>query len=280
VDPACQGGLAVEHGTSATTPTARDVVQSLERGLAVMLAFADQPTRLTATQIAERTGLSRPAVRRLLITLRKLGYVHSDGRTFGLTAQVLRLGYAYLSSQSLIKVAEPHLERLVGQTKESCSLATLDGTEVVLISRVLTRRILAINLEVGSRLPAYPTSMGRVLLAALSEQQLDDYLARVELRPLTRHTITDPDELHAELARVRQQGWCIVDQDLEEDVCSAAAPVRDANGRVIAALAASVHAGRVDFDTMRGEFLTCVLDAARAISADLGDLSPAVIARR
>ena len=261
----------MEAAAGPASPSPRDVVQSLERGLAVVLAFADSPGSAGVTELAERTGLSRPAVRRLLITLCKLGYVRAEGRAYTLTPRVLRLGYAYLSSQPLVELAEPHMEWLVSRTSESCSLGTLDGTEVVLIGRVLTRRIMAINLEVGSRLPAYATSMGRVLLAALAEAELEAYLAAVELAPLTRHTITDPAELRAELARVRSQGWCIVDQDLEDGVRSAAAPVRDGTGKVVAALAASLHAGRVDLDGVRTRFLPHILEAADAATAALVD---------
>lgn len=256
-----------ESGFSRFSP--RDVVQSLERGLAVLLAFADHAEPMTVTEISRLTGLSRPVIRRLLITLGKSGYVRANGPHFTLTPRVLRLGYAYLSSQPLVDIAEPHMERLTGVIHESCSLAVLDGTEVMLIARVQTRRIMSINLEVGIRLPAYATSMGRVLLAGLEKDELDDYLAAANLEPLTSHTLTKPSQLRAELARVREQGWCIVDQDLEEGVRSAAASVRARSGQVVAALAASVHASRVDLHAMREEFLPHILGAASAITADL-----------
>lgn len=249
--------------------SSRDVVQSLERGLAVLLAFADHEEPMTITEISKLTALSRPVIRRLLITLSKAGYVRADGRHYTLTPRVLRLGYAYLSSQPLVDIAEPHMEQLTRAIQESCSLAALDGTEVVLIARVQNRRIMSINLDVGIRLPSYATSMGRMLLAGLGHDELDSHLAAAKLEPLTSHTITQESELREELARVREQGWCIVDQDLEEGVRSAAAPVRSRDGQVLAALAASVHASRVDLRAMREEYLPHILDAARAITADL-----------
>jgi IclR family transcriptional regulator, pca regulon regulatory protein len=251
-------------------PNARDVVQSLQRGLSVILAFSDHGPALTPGQLAAITGLSRPAVRRILITLGRLGYVRPRGSAFMLTPRVLRLGYAFLSSLGLDEVAQPHMEEFVAATSESCSLASLDDTEVVLVGRVPTRRVMSINLAVGSRLPAHATSMGHVLLASLPEEALEDYLARADLLPVTRHTITDSGALREELARVRVHGFSIVDQELEEGIRSVAAPVRDMDGRVSLAVASSVHAGRVSMRQVRDDYLPLILRTAHAISRDLG----------
>lgn len=256
-------------GSAAVPPKRRDVVQSLERGLAVVLAFADHPRPMTVVEIAQRTGLSRPAVRRLLITLGKLGYVTGDGPRYALTPRILRLGYAYLSSQPLVDMAEPHMEQLAVAIHESCSLAALDSIDAVIIGRVEIRRILNISLEVGTRLPAYASAHGRALLSGLSPAELDGYLTDVDLVPLTPHTIADAAELRVELDRIRNQGWCVVDQDFEDGVRSASVPVHDAGGRVVAALGTSLHAGMVDLDAMRSRILPHVVRAADAITADL-----------
>lgn len=249
-------------------------MQSLERGLAVLLAFSGRTSPMAPGEVAALTGLSRPAARRLIITLAKAGYVREDGGRYALTPRVLQFGAAYLSSQSLHGVAEPHMERLSATIQESCSLATLDDLDAVVVARVLTRRILTVNLEVGARLPAHASSLGRVLLAALPADRLDALLDTAELRPLTPSTLTDPVRLRAELARVRAQGWCLVDEEVERGVRSVAAPVTDARGRVVAALAASVHAHRVDRSALRRDLLDPVRSAAAAISSDLG-ASPA-----
>ncbi len=160
-------------------------VQSLERGLAVIKAFGSEDPELTLSDVARRTGLTRAAARRFLLTLADLGYVRSDGKHFALTPRVLELGYAYLSSLSLPEIAEPHLERLAAEVRESSSVSVLDGDEIVYVGRVPTSRIMRVSINVGTRFPAYATSMGRVLLAALAPEALDAYLARAEIRPLT-----------------------------------------------------------------------------------------------
>lgn len=255
----------------AEGPERRDFVQSLERGLAVIQAFSEHTPSLTLGEVTEATGLSRPTARRILLTLQGLGYVRCEGRRFFLTPKVLSLGYAYLSSLSLTDVAHPHMEHLVEQTRESSSMATLDDTEIVYIARVPTRRIMSIMLAVGSRLPAYATSMGRVLLAGLSPPELDQYFARADLRPLTPQTVTSEHALGRILDDVRDHGWALVDQELEEGVRSIAAPVRDASGRVVAGLNSSSHAGRVSIETLRDRFTPLLLEAAKRISQDLGD---------
>jgi len=244
-------------------------VQSLERGLAVIRAFGSDDPELTLSDVARRTGLTRAAARRFLLTLADLGYVRFDGRLFALTPRVLDLGYAYLSSLSLPEVAEPHLERLAAEVHESSSVSVLDGDEIVYVGRVPTSRIMRVAINVGTRFPAYATSMGRVLLAALEPDELDAYLARAEIRPLTARTIATPEALRAELDRVRAQGWALVDQELEEGLRSIAVPVRNGS-RVVAAVNVSAHASRASKDTVRKVLLPPLLRTAAHIEADLG----------
>lgn len=246
-----------------------EFVQSLERGLAVIRAFSRDRPRLTLSDVARETGMTRAAARRFLITLESLGYVSSDGRLFSLRPSVLQLGYAYLSSFSLAEIAQDHLETLAEALHESCSASVLDGEDIVYVARASTNRIMTIGLSVGARLPAYCTSMGRVLLAELDEAAISSYFATANLAARTDRTITDPDELRAELTRVRDQGWCLLDQELEDGVRSVAIPVRDASGRVVAAINASAHATRVTIETLREEVLPRLQGCAMQIDLDL-----------
>jgi IclR family transcriptional regulator, pca regulon regulatory protein len=250
-------------------PRSADHVQSLERGLAVIRAFDGEHPELGLSEVARRTGLSRAAARRFLLTLVALGYVHqSDGR-FALRARVLELGYAYLSGLSLPEVAQPHMETLVAAVNESSSVSVLDDTEIVYVARVPTRRIMSITLAVGTRLPAFATSMGRVLLAGLPASELEDRISRIAFAPLTPYTVAGAEELRAALEVVRAEGHAAVDQELEEGLRSLAVPIRDPGGAVIAALNVSVHASRGTMTTLRRDFLPAARRAAEAIGADL-----------
>ena len=206
-----------EPGSAVTSAGGRrtDFVQSLDRGLAVIRCFSSERPSLTLSEVAERTGLTRAAARRFLLTLQELGYVGSTGRQFSLRPRVLALGYAYLSSFSVAQIAQPHLEDLAEELHESCSVSVLDGDDIVYVARASANRIMTIALTVGTRLPPYPTSMGRVLLAWLPEAELDAHLSRITLHKLTEHTVTDPAQLRQILAQVRAQGWAAVDQELE-----------------------------------------------------------------
>ncbi|MGA9858634.1 MAG: IclR family transcriptional regulator C-terminal domain-containing protein [Solirubrobacteraceae bacterium] len=250
-------------------PRSADFVQSLERGLLVIRAFDAEHRELGLSEVARISGLTRAAARRFLLTLASLGYVSMSGGRFSLTPRVLELGYAYLSSLTLPEVAQPHMETLVAQVNESSSISVLDGPDVVYVARVPTRRIMSITLSVGTRLPAYATSMGRVLLAALPADELDVRLAATELRPLSSHTITDEVQLRAALDRAREQGWAAVDQELEEGLRSLAVPIHDAAGTVLAALNVSVHASRGTMASLRRDVLPLAQTAAAAIEADL-----------
>jgi IclR family pca regulon transcriptional regulator len=224
---------------------------------------------MTLSEVARVTGLTRAAARRFLLTLADLGYVRTDGRMFALTPRVLELGYAYLSSAGLPEVAQPHLQRLTAEVRESSSVSVLDGPDVVYVARAATARIMTVAISVGTRFPAYATSMGRVLLAGRTPAQLDAYLEAADLRRLTAHTVTDPDRLRAEVARARAQGWAIVDEELEEGLRSVAAPVRDRDGAVIAAANVSVHANRTSITELRRDLLPSLLATTARIEADL-----------
>lgn len=249
-------------------PRRADFVQSLQRGLAVIRAFDGDHRELTLSEVAAATGMTRAAARRFLLTLAELRYVRTDGRYFSLTARVLELGYAYLSSLSLPEVAEPHLEALVADVHESSSMSVLDGTDIVYVARVPVSRIMTVAISVGTRFPAYATSMGRVLLAGLTDEQLAAHLAGLEVKPLTSRTVDSVAALRAELARVRAQGWALVNQELEEGLRAVAAPVRDPAGVVVAAVNVSAHATRT-LESMRRDLLPPLLTATSKIEADL-----------
>jgi IclR family pca regulon transcriptional regulator len=246
-----------------------DFVQSLERGLSVIRAFDHEHPELTLSEVAAVTGVTRAVARRFLLTLESLGYVRSDGRFFSLTAKVLELGYAYLSSQSLPEVAEPHLEDLVSEVNESSSVSVLDGHDVVYVARVPVSRIMTVSISVGTRFPAYATSMGRVLLAGMAEDELTAYLTAVRLEPLTARTVSSVAALRGEVARARTQGWALVNQELEEGLRALAVPIRDRSGTVVAALNVSAHASRTSLEAMRRDLLPPLLKAAARVEADL-----------
>jgi IclR family pca regulon transcriptional regulator len=246
-----------------------DHVQSLERGLAVLCVFSSEQPLLSLSEVARQTNLSRATARRLLLTLQSLGYITSDGRFFQLTPKVLDIGYAYVSSLALSDLALPTMETLSEQVHESCSASVLDGSEIVYVARVPTKRIMAIALALGSRLPAVATSMGRVLLADLPDDERHELLARADLAQHTDRTIVDREQLDAMLCKVRSQGWCLVDQELEVGLRSIAAPLHDASGRVVAAMNISAHAARVTIDAMRAEFLPHLLEATSEIDERL-----------
>lgn len=247
-------------------PRSSDFIQSLGRGLAVINSFSRERTTQTLSEVAQQTGLTRATARRVLLTLADLGYVHQNSRAFSLTPKVLDLGYSYLSSLQVVELAQQPMERLVEEVRESSSMSVLDGDEIVYVARVPTKRIMTISLAIGSRLPAYATSMGRVLVAGLSEDELDAYIAATELEQLTEHTITDPGSFRAVIEEVRADGYALVDQELEEGVRSIAAPIHNARDEVIAAMNISGHASRVSVDRMMEEFRPRLLATSAEIS--------------
>jgi IclR family transcriptional regulator, pca regulon regulatory protein len=255
-----------------------DYVQSLERGLAVIRAFGAEHPELRLSDVARATGLTRAAARRFLLTLVELGYVRQDGNAFSLRPRVLELGYAYLSALSLPEVAQPHMEALVGEVNESSSVAVLDDLDIVYVVRVPTQRIMTITIAVGTRLPAYATSMGRVLLAGLEPAALAERLERIEIERLTPTTVPDLKALRKRIDEVRDAGWAAVDQELEQGVRSAAVPIRDATEGVVAALNVSVHATRMTMQALRRRVVPKLLRTAEAIEVDLraaGGANPA-----
>jgi IclR family pca regulon transcriptional regulator len=243
----------------------RDYVLSLERGLGVIQSFGHDAERMTLSEVARRTGLSRAASRRFLLTLTELGYVAFDGKRFSLTPRVLGLGYAYLSSHTVVEVAQPILERVSERLHESCSLSVLDGAEIVYVARVPTKRIMSVTISIGTRLPAHATSMGQVLLAALPQDELDAYCEAVERKPYTPHTVTEESKLRTHLARIALQGYSLVDQELEAGLRSIAVPVHDRAGRVIAAMNVSSHAARAS----QTDMVKALLPPLRRAAADL-----------
>lgn len=240
---------------------------SLARGLAVVRAFSDQRRSLTIAQISVKTGIPRAAVRRCLHTLRQLGYADSDANNFSLTPKILTLGYSYLSSTPLSVSAQPCLNEISRTLHESSSMAVLDGNDVLYIARAATSRIMSIALNAGSRLPAYCTSLGRVMLANLPDEELRAYLEQVELKAFTERTVVSVKRLREVLAGVRQAGYAIVEEELEVGLRSIAVPVRGASGRVVAALNVGAQAARVGQRQMEEEFLPVLLRGSQELAA-------------
>lgn len=246
-----------------------EFVQSLERGLAVIQAFGSDRPDMTISEVAEATGTTRATARRFLLTLESLGHVTSNGRRFSLTPQVFGLGYAYLSSLEWWEIAQPHMESTVHELQESCSAAVLDGQDVIYVARVSATRIMSINLSIGTRLPAYVTALGRVLLAHQPPEYLDRYLNDLTPQRFTERTKTDRADLREAFDTVRLKGYALVDQELETGLRSLAVPILDRNGRILAALNVGTHAARTRLDDMTTRFLPVLHDASRKITAQL-----------
>ncbi|GAA2654286.1 IclR family transcriptional regulator domain-containing protein [Streptomyces vastus] len=264
VPPAAPSGLAVWTGASKQE-LGREFVESLARGLTVLTSFGEGRAELTLTEVARATGLARATARRALITLEHLGYVTSRGRTFALTPRVLGLGFPPLSRTTLPQIAAPHLAELAGRLHDSASLAVLTGDEIQYTARVATSRIMSASITIGTRLPAYPTSLGRVMLADLPPAERPT----PTVPALTPRTITDPSSLTAVLDRVRQDGYALVDEELEEGLRSIAVPVRDRTGTVVAAVNVAMHSSRRTPEQCVGEVLPDLRATVDAIEADL-----------
>jgi IclR family pca regulon transcriptional regulator len=247
----------------------REYVAGLEKGLAIIEAFGTRYPRLTLTEAAQLTRLSRASARRCLLTLAKLGYAGFDGRYFRLAPRVLRLGHAYLSASNVAKIAQPVLESISERIHESASVAILDGAEAVFIARSTARQSLSIGLSVGTRLPAYCSATGRVLLAALPDAGVMKLLGQAELRKLTPKTVVDAGQLLKEIRRARAQGYAIVDEELEIGLRSIAVPVRDSTGDVVAAMSLAVRAQRMAREQMAERLLPALEAGRRAFAAAL-----------
>ncbi|WOQ69476.1 IclR family transcriptional regulator C-terminal domain-containing protein [Microbacterium limosum] len=258
-----------EPGARADAGASGEFVQSLARGLAVIRAFDAGHPELSLSDVARRTGLTRAAARRFLLTLESLGYVRSDDRTFALTPRVLELGFSYLSSLTLPEIVQPHLERLSREVDESVSAGVLDGTDIVYVARVPTRRIMSVRITIGTRFPAYATSMGRALLAGLPDETASSVIESTPLRAITSRTIVDEGTLRAELARIREQGWALVDGELEPGLRSIAVPLHDRAGTVVAAINVSMSASSGDAGQQAARYTPALLRTGAAIDAEL-----------
>jgi IclR family transcriptional regulator, pca regulon regulatory protein len=254
----------------AMTINERDYVRSLARGLAVVRAFDNHGRSMTLAEVADAAQISRPAARRILLTLAELGYVRGDNGSYELSPRILALGQAYLSSLSFVDVAQAHMKDLAAETNEAVGLTILDGSDIVFVARVGAQRIMSSVLVVGSRLPAYATSMGRVLLADLPEAEQEARLRAGSLVAYTPRTETDVEALLGILAQVRRQGWSAVDQELEDGLRSVAVAIRDSSGTCIAAMASSCHASRVSTETLTCDVLPVVRRIGAQISGAMG----------
>ena len=241
---------ASDFADSAGSPLKRDLVAGLEKGLSVIAAFDQERPRLTISEVASRTGLTRAAARRYLLTLTHLGFVSQDRKMFSLTAKVLRLGQSYLHSARLPRIVEPELQKLAYTVKEVSMAGVLDGDDVICIAATTAGRVVSTVPQPGMRVPAYCSGVGRVLMAAMPEDELEAFIARQELTPLTSHSITEPDRLRQEIARTRAQGYACVDQELEIGLRALAVPLKNYRGEVVSAMNVLVHQSRLSLDQM------------------------------
>jgi IclR family pca regulon transcriptional regulator len=248
--------------------TGPEFIEAIARGLDVITAFGVSGQSLSLSELSTATGLARPTVRRILLTLAELGYVRAEGGSFSLTARVLDLGMAYVSASNLWEIARPHLTELSRATGESCSLAELDGSDIVYVARVAVPKLVALSVSIGTRFPAAATSLGKVLLAALDRETLEQVLAEPSRSPVVPAWHPDAAELAESLREVRAAGWALTDQQLAPAIRSVAAPVRDGSGRVVAAVNVNAHAAETSVETLVGEHLPKLLTTAAAISAD------------
>ncbi|WP_406428432.1 IclR family transcriptional regulator C-terminal domain-containing protein [Streptomyces sp. NBC_00147] len=245
-----------------------DFVEALARGLDVLRCFGPERPAMTLSEVASAAALARPTARRLLITLEQLGYVHADQGRFRLTPRVLELGMAYIGAAHVWDLTAPHLRALVTQTGESCSIAQLDGSDIVYVARAAVPRLVTLSVTIGTRFPAVQTSLGKVLLASLGPDELDKTLAEPGRSGITPRRCPQREELDAALREVRAQGWAATDQELALGIRSVAAAVRDGQGRVVAAVNVNAHAAETSMGVLLEEHLPRLLRTAGAIGAD------------
>ena len=269
--------MARTAGRQANGP---DFVEALARGLDVIRVMGESSGAQSLSEVASAAGLARPTARRLLVTLEALGYVRSHNGDYDLTPRVLELGTAHIAQQDLWTMLRPHMEQLVAQTGESSSLAELDGSDIVYVARVAVPKIIALAVTIGTRFPALPTSLGKVLLADLDADALERTLALPSRSGVVPRWQPSPQERDAELATVRAQGWALTDEQLAPGIRSIAAPVRGSDGRVLAAVHITVHAAETPLSTVLDEHLPRLLRAASEMSADVArrDRVPQVLA--
>ncbi len=237
----------------------RDFIAGLDKGLAVIQAFDQEQTRLSMSEVAQRTGLTRAAARRYLLTLTQLGFVSYDGRMFSITPKVLRLGQSYLHSARLPRIVHPQLHKLAHALQEASSAGVLDVDDVICIGATTAGRVVSATLQPGTRVPAYCTANGRVLLSGLAQEQVDRWLERQRLEPLTPHTVTNKERLRIEIARARAQGFAAVDQELELGLRTISVPLKNLRGDSVAALNVSVHAARMSMNELQERCLPALL---------------------
>ncbi len=257
----------------------RDFVQSLERGLAILQAFDINHTVMTLTEAAARTGMTRAAARRFLLTLVELKFVGTDGKRFWLRPSVLNIGHAYLTGQPWWHVAQPIVEELARSTNESCSVCVLDGTDTVYVCRAAISRIVSSNLTIGSRIPAYCSAMGRALLAQLPPVHAKSLIDESPIQKLTPLTVTSRRKLMETVEKVRQQGFSLLDQELDLGLRALAVPIKLPSDNVVAALGISVHANRVSNEALMQNFLPAMLERARQISKSLQEMQRSQVSR-
>jgi len=243
----------------------KDFVTSLARGLKVIQSFDKEHGKMSLSQVAARTELNRATARRFLFTLKTLGYVNSDGKLFWLSPKILELGYSYLTSQPITDIVQFFVDQVSEQVGESCSVTVLDGAEVVYISRRMTKHIMSISLNVGTRLPAVVTSMGRVLLADKSAEELDTILGKVQFQQFTEHTVADKQALKDELLKVRNQGYAIVSEELELGLRSIAVPIYNKHDHIVASINVGTHVARISEHELTQRILPCLQNAAADI---------------
>ncbi|MFL6121300.1 IclR family transcriptional regulator C-terminal domain-containing protein [Actinophytocola sp.] len=253
--------------------TGPDFIEALARGLEVITAFSPGRCVMTLAEVASATGLARPTARRILLTLAELGYVRAAGSGYALTPRVLDLGVAYVQSHGLWEIARPHMESLSAATNESCSVAQLDGSDIVYVARVAVPKIVALAVQIGTRFPALQTSLGKVLLAALDSTEVDAVLAEPTRSGLVPRWQPAREERDAELREVRARGWALTDQQLALGIRSVAAPLRDGSGRVVAALNVNTHAAETSVEHLLEHHLPLLLRAAGEIGADFARLA-------
>jgi IclR family transcriptional regulator, pca regulon regulatory protein len=247
-----------------------DFVLSLARGLKVIEAFEGHTEGMSSAEISRQTGLSRAAVRRLLITLERLGYAEYDGRLYQLRSRVMRLGFSYLSSSSLANLAQPIIEHVTEQVHESCSVGVLEDDQMVYVARATVKRVMSVGLGVGTRLPAYCTSMGRVLLSGIPEIELPTILNRLQLIPLTPKTIVDKALLLEVIRQVRTEGFALNDEELEVGHRSIAVPIKTRNGSIVAGMNIGLHAARFSISEMTHRLLPVLREHAQMLGQLLG----------
>jgi IclR family transcriptional regulator, pca regulon regulatory protein len=252
--------------------TGPDFIEALARGLDVIAAFDAGRPVMSLSEVATAAGLARPTARRILLTLAELGYVRATGGGFALTPRVLGLGVAYVRSMNLWDVARPHLETLSAATNESCSIAQLDGSDIIYVARVAVPKIVSLAVQIGTRFPALPTSLGKVLLAARDDDEVEKVLAEPSRSGLVPRWQPDRAERDAELRQVRARGWALTDEQLARGIRSVAAPLRNGRGEVVAAVNVNTHAAETPVEHLVGHHLPLLLHAAGEISADFARL--------